>query len=134
MSKREYGPPRQVVIDGEAILERELLTDTVRRLLASRSRRFLKGPIPLHQLATAWGLGGVALPLLLLAYHEHAMNGPGQIPKHLLDEFGIDRGAKSRSLAALEQAGLVRVTRGQGRPARVELGREEPAPEPANAN
>jgi len=122
MSKHEMcGPVRHIVIDGEIIEERELITHTVRKLLANRSQRFLKGPIPLHHLAAAWKLGGAALPLLLLVHHEHAMNGAGKLPKHLLEEFGIDRSAKCRGLHALEQAGLVRLRQERGRPARVVL-------------
>jgi DNA-binding transcriptional ArsR family regulator len=63
------------------------------------------------------------LPLLLLVHHQIAVGaGPAvTLPLRLLADLGIDRRAKSRGLHVLEEAGLVRVTRERGRPARVAL-------------
>ncbi len=70
------------------------------------------------------------MPLLLLVHHQIAVGaGPAvTLPLQLLAELGIDRRAKSRGLHALENAGLVRVARERGRPARVAL-----APNPERA-
>jgi hypothetical protein len=63
------------------------------------------------------------LPLLLFVHHQIAIRaGPAvTLPLGLLAELGIDPCAKSRGLHALEKAGVVRVTRERGCPARVAL-------------
>jgi DNA-binding transcriptional ArsR family regulator len=107
----------------------EVPTSASRSYAARRTGRFLKGPIPWSQIATAARLGGAALPLLLLVHHQIAVGaGPAvTLPLRLLAELGIDRRAKSRGLHALERAGLVRVARERGRPARVSLIRDSVA-------
>ena len=111
---------------GEDIRSVEVPTSASRSYAARRTGRFLKGPIPWSQIATATRLGGAALPLLLLVHHQIAVGaGPAvTLPLGLLAELGIDRRAKSRGLHALERAGLVRVARERGRPARVSLIRD----------
>jgi DNA-binding transcriptional ArsR family regulator len=43
------------------------------------------------------------------------------LPAKLLSELGVSRDAKARGLKALEQAGLVHVSRSKGKAARIEL-------------
>jgi len=117
------GAPEGGVGFGEDIQTVEVPTSASRSYAARRTGRFLKGPIPWSQIATATRLGGAALPLLLLVHHQIAVGaGPAvTLPPGRLAELGIDRRAKSRGLHVLEKAGLVRVARKRGRPALVAL-------------
>ena len=93
----------------------------------SRSKRvkingmFLKGPIPLDQIAKASRLPGQALSVLLAIHHRVALTGNETVtlPKRLLDQLGVSRDSKARSLRLLEMASLVVVERHKGRTARV---------------
>ena len=115
--------------DGKMIMEREVMTPTLLRLLHRKGGRFLRGPVPLEQLATAARLPGSALAVLLLIHHQTAVSGltAVRLPAGLLSEFGIDRGRKARALRALEGVHLVRVTRARGRAVLVSLLRETSA-------
>ena len=57
------------------IMEREDMTPTLLRLLQRKGGRFLRGPVPLEQLATAARLPGSALAVLLLIHHQTAVSG-----------------------------------------------------------
>jgi hypothetical protein len=98
----------------------------VKALRSSRSLmqgRFLKGPIPLQQIAVAARLPGQALAVYLAIHHRTALTGSTTVtlPKALLRQFGVSRDSKARSLHALQNASLVAVERGKGRTARVTL-------------
>jgi hypothetical protein len=111
-----------------------LLNATVREieagaLLAYKQRvqgQFLRGPIPLDTLATASGLPGQALAVLLLIHYRVAVTRSDWVtlPKGLLERFGVSRDSKARALHALEKSSLIAVERGCGRAARVTLSKE----------
>ena len=105
------------------IKETEVETDLVRQSKIRGGQRFLKGPIPLPDIAIAARLPGQALALFLAVHHQTALTGKPSVtlPARLLADLGISRGAKSRGLQALEKAGLVTVARSRGRAARIQL-------------
>jgi DNA-binding MarR family transcriptional regulator len=105
------------------IKETEVETDLVRQSKTRRGERFLKGPIPLKDIATAACLPGHALALFLAVHHQAALTGKPVVtlPARLLADLGISRGAKSRGLKSLEQSGLITVLQSKGRAARVQL-------------
>jgi hypothetical protein len=76
-------------------------------------KRFLKGPIPWDWVETASRLPGKALALGMLLWREAGMDGigPATITSAKAAALGMDRSAKSRAIADLERAGLVRVER-----------------------
>lgn len=102
---------------------REVPTVAVRNYNQRVLGRFLKGPIPLRDIAAASKLAGQALGVFLAIHHRVALTGsmPVTLPKGLLEQFGISRDSKARSLHALENASLVVVERCKGRTARVAL-------------
>jgi DNA-binding transcriptional ArsR family regulator len=81
------------------------------------SNRFLKGPIPWNWIIRASRLPGRALTLGLCLWRLEGATRKAAIPlsNSELEPFGIDRAAKSRGLAELEQAGLIKVARRRGR-------------------
>ena len=75
---------------------------------------FLKGPIPLDWLSAACGLDGkAALAVSLAIWFESGRRRSKQVKltTAILDRFGVNRKAKYRALASLEQAGLIAVSR-----------------------
>src|SRR3954462_8563560 len=76
-------------------------------------KRFLKGPIPWDWVETASKLPGKALALGMLLWREAGIDGigPVTITSAKAAALGMDRSAKSRAIADLEGAGLVRVER-----------------------
>jgi DNA-binding transcriptional ArsR family regulator len=107
----------------EDIKETEVVTNLVRQSKMRRGERFLKGPIPLPEIAAASRLPGKALAVLLAIHHQSDLTGKPSVtlPARPLAELGISRGAKSRGLQVLEKAGLVTVARSRGRAARIQL-------------
>jgi hypothetical protein len=105
------------------ICEVEIETMVSRAAGIRRLGRFLKGPIPMWELAMAARLPGQALSLLLVVHHQTALTGKAMttLPNSLLTQFAIGKDAKARSLRQLEDAGLIRVVRSRGRSARVGL-------------
>jgi DNA-binding MarR family transcriptional regulator len=105
------------------IKEIEVETNLFRQSKIRRGERFLRGPIPLKDIATAACLPGQALALFLAVHHQTALTGKPSVtlPARLLTELGISRGAKSRGLKSLEQSGLITVLQSKGRAARVQL-------------
>lgn len=101
----------------------EVETGLTRRAKSRLEERFLKGPIPLRDIATAGRLPGRCLALLLAVHHRIALtrNTAVTVPSSLLTDFGISRSAKARCLKLLERAGLITVTRSRGRAARIQL-------------
>ncbi len=81
------------------------------------NNRFLKGPIPWDWIIRASRLRGRALTLGLCLWRLEGATRKTAVPlgNAELQPFGIDRAAKSRGLAELEQAGLIKVTRQRGR-------------------
>ena len=76
-----------------------------------RSSRFLKGPITLELLHRAAQLPGKALAVYLAIRHRVDLRSSlnATIPAAYLAEWGIDRYARRRALAALEWAGLIEI-------------------------
>jgi hypothetical protein len=105
------------------IPEREVRTDALRGYERRASGRFLKGPIPIHPIALAARLPGQALAVYLAIHHRAALTRSCSVtlPKGLLEQFGVSRDSKARSLHALENASLVSVERCKGRTARITL-------------
>lgn len=110
-------------IRSTGIREIEIETTVSRASGIKRLGRFLKGPIPMGELAVAARLPGRALSLLLVVHHQTALTGRVMttLPNNLLTQFGISKDAKARGLRQLEDAGLICVTRSRGRSARVGL-------------
>src|SRR5689334_1753578 len=79
--------------------------------------QFLKGPISMPWLEKAARLPGRALHVALALRHQSALKRSQTVtlPNRQLAEFGLDRDAKRRGLAALENARLVIVERKPGR-------------------
>lgn len=95
----------------------EVETDALRRARRRRVGRFLKGPIPMCDLAAAARLPGKALAVYLAVHHRAALTRSPRLrlPAGLLVELGVDKHAKARALRHLETAGLIRVERQSGR-------------------
>ncbi len=105
------------------IRETEVSTNLARQSNIRQQERFLKGPIPLRDIAAAARLPGQALALYLAVHHRTALTGKDSVtlPAALLADLGISRNAKARGLKHLEQSGLITVARSIGRAARVQL-------------
>ena len=113
---------------GEITSEVEVHT-SVSRARARRTARFLKGPIPLQDIARAACLPGKSLAVYLAIHHRCDLEGRGTVtlPAKLLSQFGVNRNAKARALRHLEQAGLVVVERKVGGATHVSLVRSDVA-------
>ena len=107
----------------DEIKETEVQTSFTRQAKIRRGERFLKGPIPLRDIAAAAQLPGKSLALFLAVHHQSALTGHPvvTVPTRLLAELGISRSTKARCLKSLEDAGLVAVVRSRGRAARIQL-------------
>ena len=123
ISNMKFYNYRYSIGDQESIKETEVQTRLVRQSKTRRTARFLKGPIPLLDIAAAARLPGQCLSLFLAVHHQTALTGKPTItlPGHLMAELGISRSAKARGLKLLERASLVIVTRSRGRAARIQL-------------
>jgi DNA-binding MarR family transcriptional regulator len=77
----------------------------------------------MREIGAAARLPGQALALFLALHHQTALTGKPivTLPAKLLTDLGVSRDAKARGLKALEQAGLVYVSRSRGKAARIEL-------------
>ena len=98
-------------------------TAVLRRRQQRRSKRFLKGPVPLDVVATAGALPGRALLVLLAIWHRVDLTGRLRVAltAGVMQEFGFDKFVKRRALMELEGAGLICVQRVKGRATTVEL-------------
>ena len=107
----------------DEIRETEIKTGLTRQAGIRRGQRFLKGPIPLPDIAAAARLPGKSLALFLAVRHQADLTGQPvvTVPTRLLAEFGISRSTKARCLKSLEDAGLIEVERSKGRAARIQL-------------
>lgn len=103
--------------------EREVATDWSTGRERRLRGRFLKGPIPFHQISAAAKLPGQALSVYLATHHQTSMTGREWVvlPRSLMDQLGVSRDAKARALQQLEASSLVQVVRSEGRTARVRL-------------
>lgn len=96
--------------------ETEIQTSASRLHAERAKQRFLKGPIPLSDLTIAARLPGRALALYIAILHQADLTRSSRVklPRALLDNFSIDKDAKSRALKVLEQAGLISVQQRPG--------------------
>jgi DNA-binding transcriptional ArsR family regulator len=89
-----------------------------------RDGLFIKGPIPVGQMSAAIVAGHVKAPLMLLAIKfrvDVEQTKWVKQPTPLLSEWRFTASDRSRSIAALEKAGLIEVRRRDGRPPLVRL-------------
>ncbi len=102
---------------------REVETEALRAHQRRQIGRFLKGPIPLDDIAAAARLPGAALAVFLAAHHRAALtrNVRVTLPRGLMEEFGISRDAKARALRHLASADLIQIEYRKGRPVVVTL-------------
>jgi hypothetical protein len=85
-----YYTNRDTLPNQDDIKETEVETDLVRQSKIRRGERFLKGPIPLKDIAAAACLPGHALALFLAVHHQTALTGKPVVtlPARLLAELG----------------------------------------------
>ena len=88
-----------------------------------RQGKFLKGPIPLDWLQGAGCLSGKALHVGVVLRYLSGVEGSSEVkfPYSLAETFGVKRHAAYRALKALEQKGLVKTRRKNGKSPRVQL-------------
>ncbi len=97
-----------------------------------QGEKFLKGPIPWKWLAQAARLRGRAIQVAIALWFLVGVTRGRTVglSGSVLEDLGVDRHAKYRGLAALEKAGLVKVSRHPGRNSMVTiLDLEEATPE-----
>lgn len=84
---------------------------------AARRRKYLRGPVPIDWLSTAARLPGRSLHVGIALWCVREERTPGCVTLSNMSglQFGLDRNAKYRGLAWLEEAGLVTVQRKLGR-------------------
>lgn len=101
--------------------EIEIPTAASRNRAMRMNGRFLKGPIPMGALWAAARLPGQALAVYLAIRHQCDLTGKATVtlPIALLEQFGVDKDAKSRALRSLSVAGLIRVDQQRGKSARI---------------
>lgn len=82
-----------------------------------KSKKFLKGPVPLSWLMVAAQLSGKSLAVGIALWFRSGLERSNQVqlPTTLLNLFGIDRHAKARALDSLEKASLIAVERRKGK-------------------
>jgi DNA-binding MarR family transcriptional regulator len=121
-NNKSYIPISTLGVPSE-IREVEVGSAATRQARNRRTSRFLKGPIPWEQIATAAQLGGQCLAVYVAVHHRTALTGqmPTTLPRALLQQLGVSKDAKARALRQLERAGLIGVRRAKGRTARVSL-------------
>ena len=85
--------------------------------------KFLKGPVPLDWLQGAGHLPGKALHVGVVLQYLSGVEGSSEwtFSYSLAETFGVKRHAAYRALKALEQRGLIKIRRGNGKSPRVQL-------------
>jgi hypothetical protein len=80
------------------------------------AERFLKGPVPMSWLAAAAQLPGKALAVGLALWRlaGATKSKTVRLGNTEMDEWGVDRSAKSRALHARDQAGLIKIEQRPG--------------------
>ena len=116
---------------GRSCAERipERLTDASRQRRGEQTRRqngrFVKGPIPILWITTAAKLPGKALHVGIALWFKCGLTGRGDdiaVTDSLVrDIMPMDRKTRYRALEALEDAGLIAVTRRRGIAPRVTI-------------
>jgi hypothetical protein len=83
----------------------------------AQGERFLKGPVPLPWLEAAARLPGKSLHAGIALWYAAGLARSAAVPLSNISgvRFGLDRNAKYRALAWLEDAGLITVERKLGR-------------------
>jgi hypothetical protein len=83
----------------------------------AKGERFLKGPVPLAWLEAAAQLPGKSLHAGVALWYAAGLARSASVPLSNISgvRFGLDRNAKYRALAWLEEAGLISVERKLGR-------------------
>ena len=96
----------------------------------AKGERFLRGPIPLNWLSAAAALPGRSLHVGVALWLEAGLRNSAVVPLSNISgrHFGLDRNAKYRALAWLENAGLITVERKLGRAPIVTILHPEPPP------
>lgn len=91
--------------------------------MRQRRGHFIRGPLPMAWVATAARFEGHTLHVALLLWYRAGMEGYADImiPRQDKDAFGVSRHAFALALERLESAGLVTVSRAQGRSPRVTI-------------
>jgi hypothetical protein len=94
---------------------------------------FLRGPIPLNWLTACQEMSGKTIMVALAIWWQAGMHGRQNLKLTTsgLKRFGVDRKAKDRALATLEEAGLVSVLRQRGRNPLITLLTDQTTPEVA---
>ncbi len=84
---------------------------------STRTKRFLKGPIPLNWLGTAAKQSGKALHVGIALWFLSGLKRSRKVAlsQSILSLFGVSRYSGYRGLTELEKAGLVSVVRHPGR-------------------
>jgi len=111
----------------------EVETSALRQARRRRTGRFLRGPIPMSDIAAAARLPGKALAVYIALHHRAALtrSKAAKLPRALLADLGVDKHGKARALSQLEAAGLISVRRQTGRSPVIELRSTNIKPEPA---
>jgi len=81
------------------------------------SKRFVRGPIPIPWLVTAFTLTPSALKCAIALFYQRGLSGSDEFkiePKRFR-ELGIDDTARRRGLRELEEHRLVRLAKGQSK-------------------
>ncbi len=106
------------------VSETEVETVWTKKQRRKNLLRFLKGPIPLTALQHAAQMPGKTLALYLAIRHRADLTSTSTVslPASYLNAWGIDKDAKRRAIASLEQAGLIETTeRRAGRSVKVTI-------------
>ena len=105
----------------ECRLERKIPTVTTSRRQHQLKKRFIQGPIPLTWIQRMSAMSAKTVVLALLLWYRRGFGGEIKLTNALLQEFGVSRASKYRGLRQLEQAGLVHVSRKEGKNPIVEI-------------
>ena len=114
--------PKNLQLSPEQVAQWTAKTAVSRRP-PRQTGHFIMGPIPLAWVGPAAGLPGKALAVGLAIWFQRGLKKCETVTltSPILNQFRVDRHAKYRALAALEQAGLVKVERRMGKNPTVEI-------------
>jgi DNA-binding transcriptional ArsR family regulator len=100
------------------------------RTVYVQGQPFLRGPIPPNWLTACNDMSGKTIMAALAIWWQAGMHGRSNVKLTTsgLKRFGVDRKAKDRALATLEEAGLVTVQRQKGRNPLITLVTDLPQP------
>lgn len=90
---------------------------------ARRSREFFAGPVDMEWLYKAAKLKGASLQVALMICHLRKLRGLEWVPLSncAMERMRVSPDAKSRAIAALENAGLIMVKRQVGKSPRIKV-------------